>query len=222
MGLLLGAAHGVLLARRFTNRSCHAPPARITSSALSQTCLRVPQWALCFLSRECLSAHASRCPFFWHQSFRRRRPRRRAAAANFAADDDADVVALTTIALALATPPLWKAATAADTADADAAELTLINAAAARAQRQSSRYRLLGELPELETSPAKLGGESRRKSAAVRARRLRRAERLGAAGENEDPEEAARVRAAALDVLANAEMAQGDADLFDLLPRAFT
>ena len=112
----------------------------------------------------------------------------------------------------------------ADAADADAAaaELSLINAAAARAQRQSSRYRLLGELPELETSPAKLGGESRRKSAAVRARRLRRAERLGAAGENEDPEEAARVRAAALDVLANAEMAQGDADLFDLLPRAFT
>ena len=116
------------------------------------------------------------------------------------------------------------ASTLAATADADAAaaELSLINAAAARAQRQSSRYRLLGELPELETSPAKLGGESRRKSAAVRARRLRRAERLGAAGENEDPEEAARVRAAALDVLANAEMAQGDADLFDLLPRAFT
>ena len=101
--------------------------------------------------------------------------------------------------------------------DAAAAELALINAAAARAQRQSSRYRLLGELPELQ-SPAK--GESRRKSAAVRARRLRRKERLGAAGENEDPEEAARVRAAALDALANAEMAQGDADLFDLLPRA--
>ena len=90
----------------------------------------------------------------------------------------------------------------ADAADADAAaaELSLINAAAARAQRQSSRYRLLGELPELETSPAKLGGESRRKSAAVRARRLRRAERLGAAGENEDPEEAARVRAMGGDV----------------------
>ena len=102
--------------------------------------------------------------------------------------------------------------------DAAAAELALINAAAARAQRQSSRYRLLGELPELQ-SPAK--GESRRKSAAVRARRLRRKERLGAAGENEDPEEAARVRAAALDALANAEMAQGEADLFDMLPRAF-
>ena len=57
--------------------------------------------------------------------------------------------------------------------------------------------------------------------AAVRARRLRRKERLGAAGENEDPEEAARVRAAALDALANAEMAQGEADLFDMLPRAF-
>ena len=115
-------------------RSPH-PPARITSSALSQTCLRVPQWALCFLSRECLSAHASRCPFFWHQSFRRRRPRRRAAAANFAADDDADVVALTTIALALATPPLWKAATAADTADADAAPTTITVAAAGRGVR---------------------------------------------------------------------------------------
>ena len=111
------------------------PPARITSSALSQTCLRVPQWALCFLSRECLSAHASRCPFFWHQSFRRRRPRRRAAAANFAAADDADVVALTTIALALATPPLWKAATAADTADADAAPTTITVAAAGRGVR---------------------------------------------------------------------------------------
>jgi hypothetical protein len=135
-------------------------------------------------------------------------------------------------ALSLAsTLPTAAPAAGADTADADAdavdaavadAELTLINAAAARAQRQSSRYRLLGELPELETSPAKLGGESRRKSAAVRARRARRAERLGAAGEIEDPEEAARVRAAALDVLANAEMAQGEADLFDLLPRAFT
>ena len=121
-------------------------------------------------------------------------------------------------ALSLA-PPL--AAANADT-DADAAEITLINAAAARAQLQSLRYRLLGELPELEPSPAKLRGESRRKSAAVRARRSRRAERLGAAGENEDPEEAARVRAAALDVLANAEMAQGEADLFDLLPRAFS
>ena len=55
----------------------------------------------------------------------------------------------------------------------------------------------------------------------MRARRLRRKERLGAAGENEDPEEAARVRAAALDALANAEMAQGEADLFDMLPRAF-
>ena len=135
--------------------------------------------------------------------------------ASFAAD-------ALSLASTLAAAANTDADTAADTADADAAELTLINAAAARAQRQSSRYRLLGELPELETSPAKLGGESRRKSAAVRARRLRRAERLGAAGENEDPEEAARVRAAALDVLANAEMAQGDADLFDLLPRAFT
>ena len=28
MGLLLGAAHGVLLARRFTNRSCHALSSR--------------------------------------------------------------------------------------------------------------------------------------------------------------------------------------------------
>ena len=140
--------------------------------------------------------------------------------ASFAAD--ALPLASTLAATAAANADAADADADAADADAAAAELSLINAAAARAQRQSSRYRLLGELPELETSPAKLGGESRRKSAAVRARRLRRAERLGAAGENEDPEEAARVRAAALDVLANAEMAQGDADLFDLLPRAFT
>ena len=139
--------------------------------------------------------------------------------ASFAAD--ALPLASTLAATAAANADAADADADAADADAAAAELSLINAAAARAQRQSSRYRLLGELPELETSPAKLGGESRRKSAAVRARRLRRAERLGAAGENEDPEEAARVRAAALDVLANAEMAQGDADLFDLLPRAF-